>query len=73
MNATLTDYFEELELANVKRPASQPKSQTLSHKTGPEKTDMAFAIAAPPPISLMPSCIAGEPHDDEVGASCRLQ
>ena len=46
MNATLADYFEELELANVKLPTpEQPKSTFLPQKPRCEKTDIPLWLS----------------------------
>ena len=46
MNATLADYFEELELANVKPPTpEQPKSTFLPQKPRCEKTDIPLWLS----------------------------
>jgi hypothetical protein len=70
MNATLADYFEELELTIVKPPASspQPKSTFLAQMPRPERTDGARAtgpsIHPLPPMQSSwlysaPTCLAG--------------
>jgi hypothetical protein len=40
MNATLADYFDEFEPANVKPPAPKPKCKNLAQKPRPERTDI---------------------------------
>ena len=53
MNATLADYFEELELANVKPPASEQPKQTLAtQKPRPERTDISLWVAKNAPCTM---------------------
>jgi hypothetical protein len=58
------DYLSGRRSTGIARHKSLEESQRprLGHR--PEGDDA--------PCQLMPSCIAGESHDDEVGTSCRL-
>ena len=51
MNATLADYFEELEPTNVKPPVPKPKSKTLAQKHRPE-TDILLWLAGNAPVNF---------------------
>jgi hypothetical protein len=52
MNATLTDYFEELEPANVKPPAPQSNSKTLVQKPRSERTDIRLWLSKNAPRNM---------------------
>ena len=52
MNATLADYFEELEPANAKPPAPQPKSKTLVQKPRSERTDILLWLSKNAPRTV---------------------
>ena len=52
MNATLADYFEELELTNVKPPAPKPNSEILAQKPRSEGTDIHLWLSKNAPRTV---------------------
>ena len=52
MNATLADYFEELEPTNVKPPVPKPKSRTLAQNSHRPETDILLWLGGNAPVNF---------------------
>ena len=52
MNATLADYFDEFELANVKPPAPKSKRKILAQKPRPERADIHLWLSKNAPRNV---------------------